>query len=181
MVSNKTSSAIQIIIIPQSTLLFHWVAFMIFLAGAGWGEGGGEVFSFQKFDYSVFGYGFLRVHTVWYLLSFVNLVVCLLSNLRCFQTLFLKIFFSLSLSSLLLELSWILGLLYGPTDLWDSVHLLKMYLFTLPRTIHSSHSRGRGGKASPGVQALFNTMFRTHLLTSHQWKQVTCLDYIQSW
>lgn len=71
---------------------------------------------------------------------------------------------------------WMLGLLYGPTDLWDSVHFLKMYLFTLPRTIHSSHSRGRGGKASPDIQALYNIMFMTHLLTSHQWKQVTCLD-----
>ena len=56
-----------------------------------------EVFSFQKFDYSVSGCGFLWVHTVWYLLSLLNLVVCLLSNLRCFQTLFLQIFFSLTL------------------------------------------------------------------------------------
>lgn len=60
-----------------------------------------------------------------------------------------NIFQPLTLSSLLLEFSWMLGLLYGPTDLWDSVHLLKMYLFSLPRTIDSSHSRGRGGKASP--------------------------------
>lgn len=91
--SHKTSSVIQIIITPTkycvvSLSCFHDIS---------WSGGEDEVFSFQKSDYSVSGCGFLRVHTVWYLLSFVNLVVCLLSNLRCFQTLFLKIFFSLTL------------------------------------------------------------------------------------
>ena len=70
------------------------------------------VFIFQHFNYDIFGQRFLCDHCVWALLNFLNLYLCLLSNLNIYSKIFSTFY-------------------YCPTSSSDSIHCLASIFFSL--------------------------------------------------